>query len=96
MQKSKQIKAIINGRIVELTEHGYEIAQNYFGAVKVDDSTIGSPKELRPTITPPKLLDKPIELTIKRPEPLKVPEKVPEKASEKIPVKRVTRKKSTK
>ena len=74
MAKEK-IKCVVRGKILELSPTAYEMAKEYFGAVKVSDLNISKPIELSKPILIPKInvkVEKPEELTIKKTEAAKI------------------------
>ena len=74
MAKEK-IKCVVRGKIQELSPTAYEIAKEYFGAVKASDLKITKPIELSKPILTPKInvkVEKPEELTIKKTEAAKI------------------------
>ena len=65
MAKDK-IKCMVRGKILDLTPVAFEMAKEYFGAVKISELTVSKPIELTKPILIPKIkvkVEKPEELT---------------------------------
>ena len=64
MAKDK-IKCMVRGKILDLTPVAFEMAKEYFGAVKISELTVSKPIELTRPILIPK-----IKVTVEKPEEL--------------------------
>jgi len=53
------VKCLVKGKVITLSHSAFELAKEYYGAVKHEEIVLQKPEELRmPIIQPPKLLKK--------------------------------------
>jgi hypothetical protein len=97
MGKDK-IECLVKGKILKLSPEAFKMAEEYFGAERMDALSLGKPIELsKPLLIPRKpVLSQPIQIPVIKPTEVIAEEvaevivnKIPEK---KAPVKRATKK----
>jgi hypothetical protein len=102
MGKDK-IECLVKGKILKLSPEAFKMAEEYFGAERMDALSLGKPIELsKPLLIPRKpVLSQPIELPVTKPKDLgKLSEVVAEKVVapivENIPVRKAPVKREVK